>query len=185
MTPAQSLGRYMKRAIRRRGLLYVDVANAIGTSDVTVSHWCSGRRLPMLSMVAAVSELIGDERMLAYAKRLRTKCCVMCGRSYVDLQKQMRATTCSHHCSKRKWARQRHQRAVDKSKLVRAALDRHRKAVAAYCAGCEPAGYCLTPECPLRDVSPLPLLRERQVGTVEPASTAMLSYIERRYGRAI
>ena len=34
-----------------------------------------------------------------------------------------------------------------------------RKAIAAYCAGCEPEGTCRTPSCALRDFSPLPLIQ--------------------------
>lgn len=37
-------------------------------------------------------------------------------------------------------------------------LGMHREAVAAMCNTCEPLGYCRTPDCPLRAVSPLPLL---------------------------
>jgi hypothetical protein len=40
-------------------------------------------------------------------------------------------------------------------------LTAHQRAVAAFCAGCEPSGRCLTPECELRPVSPLPLFTER------------------------
>lgn len=38
------------------------------------------------------------------------------------------------------------------------ALDDHRNAVAAMCAVCEPEGRCHDGECPLRSVSPLPLV---------------------------
>src|SRR6185369_15309505 len=37
----------------------------------------------------------------------------------------------------------------------------HQAAVAAYCAGCEPGGRCVTPECALRPVSPLTLFASR------------------------
>jgi len=34
--------------------------------------------------------------------------------------------------------------------------------VAAFCAGCEPEGRCVTADCALRPVSPLPLLEHRR-----------------------
>lgn len=36
-------------------------------------------------------------------------------------------------------------------------VERHRAAAAAFCEACEPDGYCRTPTCELRSISPLPL----------------------------
>lgn len=49
-------------------------------------------------------------------------------------------------------------------------LGMHRDAVAAMCSTCEPLGYCRTPDCPLRSVSPLPLLVTDKEG--DPVSKA-------------
>lgn len=45
-------------------------------------------------------------------------------------------------------------------------LGMHRDAVAAMCETCEPLGYCRTADCPLRSVSPLPLLITEKEGEV-------------------
>lgn len=49
-------------------------------------------------------------------------------------------------------------------------LAMHRDAVASMCSTCEPLGYCRTADCPLRSVSPLPLLITDKEG--EPVSKA-------------
>jgi hypothetical protein len=43
---------------------------------------------------------------------------------------------------------------------VQVRLDAAMAAAAAFCRSCEPEGYCQTPDCPLRPVSPLPLAVE-------------------------
>ena len=51
---------------------------------------------------------------------------------------------------------------IDKrAALAERRLTVHQRSVAAYCAGCEPEGRCVTPDCPLRPVSPLPLYERR------------------------
>ena len=52
-----------------------------------------------------------------------------------------------------------------------ALIDSQRTAVDAFCRGCEPDGYCKTPTCDLRSVSPLPVLDyvDREVRTARPA----------------
>lgn len=52
-------------------------------------------------------------------------------------------------------------------------LERHRAAAAAFCRGCEPDGFCQTPACELRPISPLPLITDtRDVETATKAPGA-------------
>jgi hypothetical protein len=45
--------------------------------------------------------------------------------------------------------------------VLRDRLDRHQLPVKRYCDGCEPQGACHVGDCPLREVSPLPLAEAR------------------------
>ena len=148
-----------------------------------MSDWCNGKKLPQMDYVVALADVLGDDRLLDYARRLRTKTCAGCDVAFVDLGKNLRATHCSKRCSKTSSARRKRRQLRDAYKADRASLALHREAVAASCDDCEPSGLCVTAECRLRPVSPLPLLgRIRDTGPVQRrASDKMLDYIERRY----
>ena len=182
---ARRYGRLLRSVIRRRRVLSSEVARAVGAESSSVSDWINGHKLPTLEYCMALAEVLGYDRLLAYALFLRTKTCDACGVEYVDRGRNIKARYCSRRCSVLASKRRRRGSVESRYKTDRAALTRHRDAVACYCADCEPAGVCRTPECPLRDVSPLPCeLRERPTEAPSTASDKMLAYIERRYDAA-
>lgn len=185
MTDADKVayGRLLAQAMRRRRLLAADVAQAVGAATQSVSAWLRGTKLPQMDYSVALAEVLADERLVTHALRMRTRSCGVCGAEFVDLGKQPKKKYCKPGCAKTAHARKVHGRTENRYKLDRSALTLHRESVARYCADCEPQGICRTAECPLRAVSPLPLVdRERPATAVEPrASERMLAYVQRRY----
>lgn len=185
MTPAQRWGRYLRFVIRKRGVIAADVARAVGAASASMSDWTTGKKFPQLDYVVALADVLDHEPLLSYAVRLRTRTCETCGQEFVDTTKHLIATCCSKACKKTLWRRLDRQSTASKYKLDRARLDLHREAVAAHCRSCEPLGVCQTPDCKLREVSPLPLVRiARATGVVTPASPRMQAYITRRFDAA-
>lgn len=45
--------------IERRGMMKKDFGAAIGASDVTVSYWCNGKRIPNLQQIIGIAEFLG------------------------------------------------------------------------------------------------------------------------------
>lgn len=185
MRPSQRFGRYLRFIIRKRGVIASEVARAIGASSASMSDWTTGKKFPQLDYVVALSEVLDHQGLLDYATRLRTRTCETCGQEFVDTTKRLIATCCSQACKKTAWRRQARESVESRYKLDRSRLQMHREAVAAHCRGCEPMGVCQTPECPLRSVSPLPLVRiVRDTAVVAPASPRMQAYITRRFDAA-
>lgn len=183
LSPAARYGRMLCRTIRTRRVLQADVARAIGAEQSSVSAWMKGQKLPQIEFCMALAEVLDFEPLLSYALKLRTKTCPIDGREFVDMGKQRKALYCSARCAKTAHARRHREQNADSIKIDRASLAIHREAVGAYCRECEPRGVCQTPECPLRSVSPLPV-----VGRVKPAepverraSDKMLAFVNRRH----
>jgi DNA-binding XRE family transcriptional regulator len=154
-------GHELERAMKTRGVGRRPLAEAIGASDTSVMYWRTGRILPRIETARKLADALSWERLASLSAELRAKQCLVCGVEFVDDSGSDNRLYCSLSCrsvrGKAVVGVDRHQRAA----IAERRLTAHQRAVAAFCAGCEPSGRCLTPECELRPVSPLPLFTER------------------------
>lgn len=163
-------GRELDRAMRTRGVGRRAVARALGFSDTSVMYWRTGRTLPRIGTAERLAEALAWPRLVTLDAELRRKACLVCAIEFVDDSGSDNRRYCSQSCQRVKEKRvvgaDRRQRAA----IAERRLTVHQRAVAAYCAGCEPDGRCVTPGCALRPVSPLPLvLRRTEIDPLHPS----------------
>ena len=181
----RAFGRYLRRHIRARGFLQKDLAAALGTHPCVIANWVQGRTFPSLAHAVELADVLGDERILAYARKLRRTSCVECGREFIDTTMQLKAQFCCMAHTATHWKRKQRERTASAYKADRHRLALYVESVDRHCRSCEPRGVCVTAECPLREVSPLPLARVGEAGVVtRKASDKMLAYLARRYDAA-
>lgn len=154
-------GRALERSMKRRDVGTRTVAEALGSSRTTVMYWRTGRLLPRIETVRRLAAALDDEALVTVALELRGKRCETCDVAFVDDSGSDNRRYCSASCQ-RVAEKKRVGSTVDKRAAVaeRRLVD-HQRAVADYCNGCEPSGRCVTADCPLRPVSPLPLFADR------------------------
>lgn len=159
---AERFARELERVMRHRDVGTRPVAEALGASRTTIMYWRTGRVLPRLATAARLAQVLDAPRLLELAGELRRKRCPVDDVEFVDDTGSDNRIYCSTSClrvgQKAKAGRPVRETAVRAER----ALARHRAAVAAMCAGCEPEGACRDAECALRPVSPLPLLELRR-----------------------
>lgn len=154
-------GLELDRAMKRRGVGRRPLARAVGSSETSVTYWRTGRILPRIVTADRLAEALDWVRLSRLARELRAKSCLVCRVEFVDDSGSDNRVYCSLSCRS-----VRRKSVVGVDRRTRAALAErgllaHQRAVAAYCDGCEPSGWCATPDCALRPVSPLPLATER------------------------
>lgn len=160
-------GRELERAMNARGVGARTISDPLGCSRTSIMYWRTGRILPRLETARKLAEVLDWPKLEALAVDLRRKPCLICGVEFVDDSGSDNRVYCSLSCRS-----VRGKAVVGEDRRTRAAiaekrLDRHQRAVAAYCHGCEPSGRCVTAECALRPVSPLQLYDGRI--DIEPA----------------
>jgi transcriptional regulator with XRE-family HTH domain len=175
--PARSLksdrairfGQELKRAMKARGVGQRTIAMATGMSRNAIHNWRDGRNLPRIESCRKIAEALDWTRLAALGEELRRKTCAIDGVAFLDDSGSDNRVYCSPSCQ-RVAEKRRIGSTIDKRAAVaERRLGLAQRAVAAYCAGCEPSGRCVTPECELRPVSPLPLFAERlNVPLVQP-----------------
>lgn len=151
-------GRELERAMKARGVGSRTIAEPIGASRTSIMYWRTGRILPRIETARKLAAVLSWPKLETLAIELRRKACLTCGTEFVDDSGSDNRTYCSASCQ-----RVKEKTRVGEDRRTRAAraerqLTIHQRAVAAYCGGCEPSGRCVTPECDLRPVSPLPLM---------------------------
>lgn len=163
-------GHELERAMKARGVGRRPVARAVRASETSVMYWRTGRILPRIVTAEKLAEALSWPRLTTLASELRRKSCLVCGAEFVDDSGSDNRLYCTLSCrSVRGKATVRVDRRT-RAAMAERRLTAHQRAVAAYCAGCEPSGRCSTPECALRPVSPLPLFEERPgVGSLAPS----------------
>jgi DNA-binding XRE family transcriptional regulator len=164
-------GRELERAMKAREVGRRAVAQAVHASDTSVMYWRTGRILPRIVTAEKLAEALEWPRLAALAAELRRKTCLVCGTEFVDDSGSDNRRYCTLSCRS-----VRGKSLVGTDRRTRAAMAErrllaHQRAVAAYCAGCEPSGRCMTPGCALRPVSPLPLFLEERplIAAVKPS----------------
>jgi hypothetical protein len=158
---AVRFGRELERAMQTRGVGARPVAEAVDCGRTAVMYWRTGRILPRLESARKLAEALDWPRLVDLAVELRRKRCEVDDVPFVDETGSDNRRFCSMSCQRvseklRTGSTTTHRAANAERKLLV-----HQRAVAAYCAGCEPAGRCVTAECALRPVSPLPLFESR------------------------
>lgn len=158
---AQRFGRELERAMKARDVGTRTVADAIGSGRTAVMYWRTGRMLPRLETTRKLAEALDWPRLATLGAELRRKICPIDEVAFVDDSGSDNRLYCSPLCQ-RVAEKRRMGSTIDKRAAnAERALTAHRQAVAAYCGACEPSGRCVTAECELRPISPLPLFESR------------------------
>jgi hypothetical protein len=164
-------------AARRKRPFHVFKAANGGFSYYLFHSWEKGDSLPKLETALLLASILEWPSLGGIVRAARTRVCERpgCGKTFVTESGRVRMY-CGARCRQivHEYYKGRHQdrkSLTDLEAAARAAeqeakadhqeLGEHRSAVAAMCRDCEPEGYCRTPACPLRLVSPLPLARVR------------------------
>jgi len=181
---AHAFGVELQRAMVKRGVLNHHINRAIGlaASGTTIDAWKTGAAIPRLDTALKIAEFLDWSRLADLIRQLRTFTCARptCGRQFLtEWGNTAKPRYCSRRCYElvrkyrrfplkdKTWAEKRRARVVMLHRAerelasVQEEVAEVRRAVAAMCKDCEPAGYCRTPDCPLRLVSPLPLSMPR------------------------
>jgi hypothetical protein len=143
--------------------------------------WRKGRNLPRLDTALRLSECLGNDLLATIVREARTGACQRCGAPFLN-EGGAPQKYCSEECLSIS-AKIRHALAPRtplrarftalKADLAATTdqLANHKISVIDMCHFCEPAGYCRTPSCPLRPVSPLKLLDSiKEVALATPAA---------------
>ena len=150
----------LRRACTRRQQSRPDLVRATGACSTLVKMWLDGTRYPDHPTVVALAEHLDWPTLVERSIADRTGTCEACGGPSFVTRGSVKARFCSPRCRRRISDRRRNGRVlVQDRKVLRYRLEEHEDAVRAYCRSCEPEGLCRTAECPLRSVSPLPLVR--------------------------
>ena len=175
---AKRFGAELQRAMTARKLrpFHLFKRAGGGFSHYSFDAWLHGRALPRLDRAIKLAEILDWPDLVTITREGRTGTCQRegCDRTFITETGKSRMY-CSPRCYKLvheydlSFAHARRKQIGGEEAELRlqaaegrAALDEVaelRGSVAAMCACCEPEGYCRTPNCPLRVVSPLPLLR--------------------------
>lgn len=160
-------GKELERAMKARGVGARAVAEPLGCGRTIIMYWRSGRVLPRIDSARKLAMTLEWPRLESLALELRRKHCLVDNVEFIDETGSDNRQYCS---ISRQRARQKGLVGSDRRTRVAIAerrLVEHRRAVAAFCNECEPDGRCVTADCPLRPVSPLPLFASHL--SVEPA----------------
>ena len=175
---AKKFGAQLQRAMTARKMrpFHVFKAAGGGFSHFSFDAWLHGRALPRLDRAIKLADILDWPKLAEICREGRTGTCQRqgCGRSFMTEGGKCRMY-CSPRCYKiaheyelgyahaeRKKAGGAQALLLKQAAEGRAALEELqelRRSVATMCDECEPEGYCRTPNCPLRVVSPLPLAR--------------------------
>lgn len=149
--------------MKERGVTCEELAAGAGVHVGSIFRWRQGRTLPGIESGRIVAQFLVDPALEGLIVRLRTRECVICHSRFVVLKNKDAVYCGQQRCkgvasdAKRNGVR-REQAEGDRRKFSMA-LNLYRTAVSKHCWECEPEGTCRTPECNLREVSPLRLAR--------------------------
>lgn len=158
---AHRFGAALLAARRRRKIGKRAIAIQTGISRNALTEYERGRILPQFASACRIADALGDENLVVVARECRTLPCAICAKPFLNDAAANRRY-CSEAC--KDVDRKKRVGVVPRHSSVR--LERelalYRPAVAAMCQQCEPSGACRTADCPLRIVSPFPLVLERE-----------------------
>lgn len=154
-----------------------------GCASSAVAQWRMARNLPRLDTAIRLAECLSNDRLAAIVREARTQSCQRCGTPFLN-EGGAPKKYCSERCltvaakirhvlGDRTPARKKLTAMRADLKATQESLLELQVSVQEMCRSCEPAGYCRTPECPLRPVSPLPLafgLKDVPLATKAPGA---------------
>lgn len=154
---AREFGRHLATALAKRRMPKRELAREAGVTRSAIRNYLAGLNLPTFQTAERIAEALDWPGLMEVLARTREYVCPIDKRRFV-FNGQSRRTYCSPECqhvaekqrSGRK-TRQAADGAIRRLQLVQGAVD-------AMCRSCEPEGRCRTGDCPLRAVSPLPLV---------------------------
>lgn len=154
-------GRELDKAMKRRGVGSRPITEVGGPSRSALRSYRSGRNLPRVETARKLADALEWPRLAELALTLRTKTCPIDRRPFMDESGSDNRVYCSPECQrvaeKKRVGYQRGEAAAKYERRLRI----HQDAVGAFCHDCEPNGVCVTADCALRPVSPLPLGEHR------------------------
>ena len=166
MKQRHAFGNVLKRHMAARGMSVNDAAAITGLGTSTIVSLRNGHRLPLLATAERLADALAAPSIVEYVSRAHLMKCDDCGRSFThDNVGGKPRRFCSMQCQKNAWNREKragaraawgyaHTRWSSKYKRAQEAID----AMCNECADWE--GVCRMAKCPLRSVSPLPLVVE-------------------------
>jgi transcriptional regulator with XRE-family HTH domain len=158
---AVRFGLALTKAMKHQGVGTRPVAAAMSASRTTVMYWRTGRILPRLDTAQRLAAVLDAPELARLGADLRRKRCLVDDLEFVDDSGSDNRLYCSPGCLEVVRKRRAGAPTRERAALAERRLIAHQRSVAAYCAGCEPEGRCVTASCPLRPVSPLPLYEGR------------------------
>lgn len=161
MTFAEALSKAMTE--RRVNLKQLSARTGINTQ--TISNLRRGVNKPQVNTASLLADALHWDELAQMVTRDRTRTCPVCERTFITQHKTPeRRKFCSHRCQQVAWNRQanssRERRRAKYEKKTTMLLREHQQAVEAMCRSCEPVDFiCRDSVCPLRGISPLPLIQ--------------------------
>jgi len=152
----------LKKALDRNNTTISELSRDAKIKYSRLHHWATARSMPSIHAAQRIADFLGDEEIMQAAILVNTRKCSNCSKDYVQESSQGKSLLCSAEC------RAQNRRLLDKTgtstiqSIEFIPESKYEKSISAYCNSCEPAGLCLTPECQLRSVSPLPLFSKTE-----------------------
>jgi DNA-binding XRE family transcriptional regulator len=154
-----------------------------GCASSAVAQWRMARNLPRLDTAIRLAECLSNARLAEIVREARTQACLRCGTPFLN-EGGAPKKYCSERCltvaakirnvlGDRTPARKKLTAMRADLKATQESLLEFQVSLQEMCRSCEPAGYCRTPGCPLRPVSPLSLafgLKDVPLATKAPGA---------------
>jgi Helix-turn-helix domain len=158
---ANRLGGELRKALAARGRTTADVARGTGLQHDGIGKIIRGLRYPTLATLERIAAYLDWPELLALAEEGRRRTCIVDGRQFVTRAKAPeKSRFCGSRCQTTYFERARRGRSHD---ITAARLKEAHAAIATFCFSCEPVErMCRDARCPLRDLSPLPLIVRRR-----------------------
>jgi hypothetical protein len=142
--------------MKARGIGAPSLSKQTGCVTSAIACWRGGENLPRLETAVRLSEALSWPPLADIVRDSRAGACQHCGRGFLN-QGGAPKRYCSSECRDIAATIRDGKGVPARAAVAERRLARHVGAVAAFCAGCEPAGLCRDSACALRPVSPLPL----------------------------
>jgi transcriptional regulator with XRE-family HTH domain len=157
-TLARRFGRRLRRAIEEAGVSVRGTALQTGLGRTQLHNYLSGESTPRLETAVLLARALNCQDLHDIIKRERVQNCARPTCTNIFVNEGTRKYYCSTRC--RTLAEKSRDRSRYNVANVATEFERYRSAVHGMCFNCEPEGVCFTANCPLRDVSPLPLVSD-------------------------
>ena len=161
-----AVGPLIRRLMDAQGVQSKDLAERMGVNVQSVCEWRRNGQLPSVANAEKLAEELSAPSILTLVTRARTLTCDVCKRPFVQANSGGRKRRyCSMRCQRTGTSEMR--KGANKviwGKVHTRWQNRYRRAQDAIdlmcneCADWE--GVCRVAECPLRELSPLPLVKE-------------------------